>query len=104
MDRQMRALKETVEERYGCACRHAGFGRVCEQAEGGLMWEGDVQTFELIGHAHAKLCFAFTVGHGVGKIQQVTALSPPIKSPEWAVKVFLMRERMKAAVSESLSK
>jgi hypothetical protein len=102
MDRQMRALKETVEERCRCPCRHAGVARVCEYGDGGLMWEGDVQTFELVGHPTAKVCFAFVVGRGDGKCQQVTAVGPPIKSPEWAVRVFLMRERLKTTLAASV--
>src|SRR4051812_6292491 len=103
MDRQMRALKEIGEEGCGCPCRHAGVAHVCEHGDGGLAWEGEVQTFELVGHETAKLCYAFVVGRGVGKCQQVTALGPPIKSPEWAVRVFLMRERLKAGLAASAS-
>ena len=73
MDRQMRALKEAVEVRCGCPCRHAGMAHVAERGSDGLMWEGEVQTFELVGHAKAKLCYAFTVGRGGGKCQEVTA-------------------------------
>jgi hypothetical protein len=103
MDRQMRALKEVVEDRCGCPCRHAGVAHVRERADGGLMWEGEVQTFELVGHEKANLCYAFVVGRGEGKCQQVTALGPPIKSPQWAVRVFLMRERLKAALAASVN-
>jgi hypothetical protein len=94
MDRQMRVLKETVEERCGCACRHAGSAHVRELGAEGLMWEGEVQTFELIGHGHATQCYAFIVQQAGRPMRRVTALSPPIKSAEWAVRVFLMRERI----------
>ena len=102
MDRQMRSLKEVVEERCGCPCRHAGVAHVREQGQGGLMWEGEVQTFELVGHPKANVCYAFIVGRGAGKCQQVTALGPPIKSAQWAVRVFLMRERLKAGLAASI--
>jgi hypothetical protein len=62
------------------------------------MWEGEVQTFELVGHPKARVCYAFVVGRGDGKCQQVTAVGPPIKSPEWAVRVFLMREHLRATL------
>ncbi|MGN6370944.1 MAG: hypothetical protein ACTHN5_22035 [Phycisphaerae bacterium] len=103
MDRQMHALKEVVEERCGCLCRHAGSAHVCEKGEDGATWEGEVHRFELVGHPKAQVCYAFVVGLGEGKCQQVTALGPPIKSPEWAVRIYLMRERMKAKLAASLS-
>jgi hypothetical protein len=95
MDRQMRTLKQTIESRYNCACRHAGSTHVREKGEGGLLWEGEVHTFELIGSARATHCFAFTVRHASREAQDVTAMSPPIKSPEWAVRVYLMQEKLR---------
>jgi hypothetical protein len=101
MDRQMRALKEAIETRYGCACRHAGMAHVKQKEEGGLAWEGPVQTFELIGHPKAKFCYAFTVENSGGLIRQVTAVSPPIKSSEWAVRAYLMQERRRIDAAQS---
>ena len=85
------ASKEVIESRHGCTCRYAGVTRVIETGANGRVWEGDVETFELVGHEFAKLCFSWIVRNAEGS-QRVTALSPPVKSPAWAVRVYLMRE------------
>ena len=66
-----------------------------ESFRGQTVWKGIVEVFKLIGHATAKLCYAW--GHAekdTGKeVRIVTVLGvPPIDSPSKAVQVSIVAD------------
>ncbi len=52
------ALREAVEGMHRCKATYQGSEHVKEKFQGGPVWEGDVHTFALSGHAKARECFA----------------------------------------------
>ena len=60
-----------------------------------VLWEGVVQVFELVGHALAKCCFAWSYRSG-GLPKVVTVLQlPPVTSPQAAVRAALASGRQR---------
>lgn len=60
---------------------------VLETFQGKIIWEGQVEVFDLRGHPKAKRCYAWTYGEPE---QFITILElPPVDSAQSAVKVGL---------------
>jgi len=55
--------------------------------DGQTVWKGDVEVFELTGHAEAKKCYAWLYEDESKRARHVTVLDKhPVSSPEMAVK------------------
>ena len=64
------------------------------------VWEGEVLVFDLIGHATALTCYAWSVGSEV-----VTVLHEGrVKSPEKAVRASIQKPRPSGRPMDSVSK
>ena len=73
---------------------------VWEAFQGKTVWDGNVEIFELTGHASAKLAYAW--GHAMrdtgNEVRIVTMLGvPPVVSPRKAVQVFIEADAKKNA-------
>ena len=83
-----------INQLHGCAARYAATVPVTEIFQGKILWEGDVEIFDLAGHPKAKKAYAW--GHPVAEIEGVqreitTVLEiPPVESPETAVKAAIV--------------
>ena len=53
------ALQRIVSEIHGCESVHFVTVRVREVIVDRVVWEGDVEVFEVIGHPRAQRCFAW---------------------------------------------
>jgi hypothetical protein len=74
---------------HGCGARHIQTVPVKEIFEGKTVWDGEVEVFDLIGHAKAKRCYAwgYTNEKHPDKLDVVAVLEiPPVMSPETAVR------------------
>ena len=87
----IQALVESIRATHGADARWLESVRVRELFGDVLVWEGDVQVFELTGHAVATRAFAWSypvVGSQRRKIVTVLAV-PPVDSPSTAVRAMV---------------
>ena len=89
MTRRIEELKDAIELEHRCRAEHVRSVPLREMSGDKLVWEGVVQVFELVGHALAKCCFAWSYRSG-GLPRVVTVLQvPPVTSPQTAVRAAL---------------
>jgi hypothetical protein len=91
----IQALQDAIRKAHGCESKHSGSVPIEEVFQGKTIWMGNVEVFQLIGHAEASLCYAW--GHAAkdtGKeVHIVTALAvPPVDSPRRAVQAAILAE------------
>jgi hypothetical protein len=86
---QIERLKDNIELSHRCRAEHVRSAPLREMSGGKILWEGVVEVFELVGHAQAKCCYAWSYllfGHR----EIVTVLQiPPIDSPQKAVRAAI---------------
>jgi hypothetical protein len=82
-------LQEAIREIHRCESRHVGSTPVVEESGDRILWQGEVETFMLLGHPAAKRCYAWTHGvNGAARTMAVLELAP-VNGPFSAVKVAL---------------
>jgi hypothetical protein len=79
---ELKALKGAVESAHGCSAVFRAVEPVREMFQGQRGWEGDVATFDLRGHAKAKVCYAWTDRGSVYTVLQI----PPVRNAREAVR------------------
>jgi hypothetical protein len=85
-------LKAKIRLLHGCDATYRQTVPVKEVFRGKTVWDGDVEVFDLTGHAKAKRCYAWGYPSDKlpGELAVVTVLEiPPVVSPETAVKVAI---------------
>jgi hypothetical protein len=86
-------LQAEIRAVHGCESRHVSTNRVRALWDFRLAWQGDVETFDLIGHPSASRCHAWTYEEaGQSRIALVLE-QPPINSPFAAVDAFIARQK-----------
>ena len=87
-------LQLTIQHLHNCAATHRQTVPVREVFHGKTLWQGDVEVFDLIGHAKAKCCYGWTYGEPE---EFITILElPPVDSAQAAVKVGVAYQIKKA--------
>ena len=82
-------LKEAIRAVHGCESLHVSTSRVVAQFEGAIAWDGDVETFDLVGHPKANKCHAWGYEEK-GQFKSTAVLElPPVDSPSTAVDVAI---------------
>ena len=82
-------LAATIRKGHGCDSTHSGTSRVIEQYEGRTVFDGEVETFTLSGHATASEAFAWGWDNG-SEPQYVAVLRvPPVNDPSDAVRAAI---------------
>lgn len=88
-------LKTAIRNLHGCESTHTGTTPVKEMFRGKTIWEGDVETFQLTGHARASICYAWALASGkddkATRYVAVLAVSP-VHSPQDAVKASIVAD------------
>ena len=82
-------LKAKIRLLHGCEASHRETVPVKEVFKGKIIWSGNVEVFDLYGHAKAKRCYAWGSPNkkDPDKLDAVAVLEiPPVVSPETAVK------------------
>jgi hypothetical protein len=80
-------LSARIERAHQCYAVHRESVHVHEMVDGQTVWKGEVEVFDLIGHAEAKICYAWWYEERDRGLRVVTVLEkPPIDSPAMAVK------------------
>ena len=81
------ALKDAIRAMHGCESLYVE--SVLVKEEGQTAWEGNVEVFELVGHAKAKRAYAWSYRDGDEMKSIVVLQIPPVDSAEGAVKVSI---------------
>jgi hypothetical protein len=82
-------LQDHIRAAHGCEALHVSTNRVRALWDFRLAWQGDVETFDLIGHPAATRCYVWTYEEGdPPRIAAVLEL-PPVDSPYTAVDAFI---------------
>ncbi len=85
-------LKAKIRMSHGCESTHRQTVSVKEVFQGEVVWDGDVEVFDLIDHAKAKRCFAWGYPNKRNpyRLDAVAVLeSPRVVSPETAVRAAI---------------
>src|SRR5689334_2424373 len=81
-------LRDNIKKLHGCDSKHIKTVTVNESFQGQLVWQGEVEVFELKDHPKARRCYAWS--HSAGRdgkgVRYVAVLEvPPVTSPLSAV-------------------
>ncbi len=88
---------DAIRHLHGCEAKHVETVKVCEKHEGRVIWDGEVEVFDLIGHPKAKRAYAWSHARTGVKRRFVAVLhDPPVNSPVAAVRASIVAE-VKAA-------
>jgi hypothetical protein len=92
-------LRSAIKAVHGCDAAHTATVPVKEVFRGQVAWQGDVEVFDVTGHAKAKQCFAWGVRRDDDKGWDVTAVLgvPPVVTPELAVKAAIVAHARQVA-------
>ena len=93
-EKYVQVLRELVQKRYGCPTRYAQTVAVKEEVNGQTVWAGNIEIFDLAGHAQARQCFAWGQKDAEGRMQYVTSLKvPPVDTARHAVQAYLASQK-----------
>src|SRR5688572_17147441 len=83
-------LQREIRRLYGLDSVHVRTVPLTEQVEGKILWQGEVETFDVAGHSMARRCYAWAYAGDDGK-QNYTAILqlPPVDSERSAVRAAL---------------
>ena len=82
-------IKCAVEKSVGGIARHVTSTPVIEIFEDSLMWEGVVETFEVICNPTVKRCYGFAYREDENLQYATIAETDEVNSPKMAVKRFI---------------
>ena len=90
MSEYIEELGKAIAAMHECRCEHFGAEHVREEHNGELVWEGDVEIFQLKGHSEASVAYGWGWGADDGEIDYIGILHvPPIESAKEAVKAAI---------------
>src|SRR5688500_17077203 len=96
-------LKLTVERVHECSARHCMSVAIQEEFQGLTIWNGHVEVFDIKGHPHAHICYAWAAaGEPAASSERfITVLGiPPVVSPLTAVRAAIVADTEKHFGSE----
>jgi hypothetical protein len=83
-------LQGAIRRLHGLEAVHVRTVPLTEQFEGKILWQGEVETFNVSGHPQALRCFAWAYEDDDGKQQYTAVLElPPVNSERSAVRVAI---------------
>ena len=87
-------LQMAIQQLHGTPSRHIGSVHVVERFQEKILWEGDVEVFQLRNHPKAKRCYGWSYREPE---EFITILElPPVDSAQSAVKVGVSHQIKKA--------
>ena len=95
MSTRIEGLQDAIELGHNCRAEHIRSVPLVERLGEQTVWEGVVEVFELVGHAQAKCCFAWSyekdgIRHSVAVLQL-----PPVTSPNTAIRAAVASGQQK---------
>ena len=89
-------LQMVIRHFHKCDAEHFGTQPVKEVFGGQIVWEGDVEVFNVTGHPRAKRAYAWSQDQGTPQEKFTAVLEiPPVKSALDAVKVSIVADLKK---------
>jgi len=87
------ALLDAIRHMHGCEARHVESVPIRETFQGQVVWEGEVQVFDVTGHPTATRCYAWSYATDGSKRRFVAVLhAPPVDSPIAAVRASIVAD------------
>lgn len=87
------ALRDAIRHLHGCASTWVESVPVREEHQGAVVWEGEVQVFDLTGHPKAKRCYAWShATEGARRRFHAVLAVPPVDGPVMAVRTAVLAE------------
>lgn len=86
-------LRAKIRLLHGCEATHRQKVPVTEVFQGKIVWDGEVEVFDLIGHAKALRCYAWGYPNErmTDRLDVVVVLEiPPVVSPKSAVRAAIV--------------
>jgi len=88
-------LQTAIRAVHGCDSAHVETAKVTELWEGLIVWQGEVEVFDLAGHPQASQAFAWSYKADNGRTQSVAVLKvPPIETPSDAVRAAIASRKI----------
>src|SRR6059058_6000708 len=91
-------LKDVIRRLHGCEAEHVETVSVKEVFQDRVVWQGEVEVFNIRGHHKAKRCYAWAhaTGEGDRGKRYVAVLElPPVDSAQTAVRAAIVDEARK---------
>ena len=90
MSEYIENLGKAIAAMHECRCEHFGTEHVREKHNGELVWEGNVEIFQLEGHPDANIAYGWGWEADGGKIDYIGILEvQPVAQASDAVKAAL---------------
>jgi hypothetical protein len=85
-------LRSVIRAVHGAESKHHETVPVVERFKGKIVWEGEVEVFDLMDHPKAKTCYAWAYARNGTEHTTAVLELPPVISPQTAVKVATANE------------
>jgi hypothetical protein len=86
-------LQAAILNVHGATSTHVETVPVVEEFQGEIVWQGDVEVFDIRGHPKATRCYGWGYSADDDQRRYVAVLAlPPVTSPQTAVKAAVMAE------------
>lgn len=96
-DAGVEALREAIRHMHGCEATWVESVPVRETFDGQVVWEGEVQVFDVTGHPKAKRVYAWSYATEGGRRRfQAVLHLPPIDGALAAVRAAVMADALKS--------
>jgi hypothetical protein len=88
----IRELREAIRKLHGCEALHDETVSVTERFQGEIVWQGEVEVFNLRGHPKAARAYAWAHETDKGKRYVAVLEIPPVDSAQTAVRAAIVDE------------
>lgn len=93
---EIEALRNAIRHLHGCDSNWVGTVPIREEFQGQVVWDGEVEVFDLIGHPTASRAYAWSHATEGTKRRYLAVLhEPPVDSPREAVRAAIVAEMRK---------
>ena len=93
-EKYIQALRDAIQHTHECASRYIETIPICETFRDKIVWQGNVEVFDLAGHPKASQCYAWGFQDDSGKWQYVAVLKiHPADTPLNAVRAYILSKR-----------
>lgn len=87
----MTTSADVIRKLHGCESTFVEVVPVVERFQGKIVWEGEVEVHDLVGHPHASQAYVWSFEDDEGEREHVAILGVgPIDSPLKAVQAYLV--------------
>jgi hypothetical protein len=93
-------LQREIQRVHGLESVHVRTVPLTDQFEGKILWQGEVETFDVAGHPTARRCFAWHTKVTDGQKYYMAVLQlPPVDSERSAVRAALTHAKNEEKVT-----